>query len=108
MSVEAGGRLTSAFRDHVVAEGVFRCAAYILRLPSHGGHWVTIVPPYMDDATTRADTVVLLCDSMYTAPFLLTNDSCEDLLTTCAMDAAHAAVSAFGCEWGCFLMGLRL
>ena len=56
--------------------------------------------------TQRENTVAVLCDSLYTMPFHLTAELCEQLLTVCAIDAAHASLSAFACEWGCFLVGI--
>jgi len=99
-SVAGGGRLEMPFRDHITAEGIFHCVGYILRLPSHGGHWVAVLPPSV------ADSPALLCDSLYASPFTLNGIEVEELLLTCALDAAHSPVNAFAVHWGCFLAGV--
>ena len=103
-AVVSGGRLHAPFGDHVVAEGCFHSVGYLLRLPSHGGHWVSIVPSVFADVSAPAHILGLLCDSLYRSPFSLTQKDIEELLVACAMDCAHAAVSDFQGEWGCFLV----
>ena len=96
-SVAGGGRLETPFRDHITANGVFRCVGYVLRLPSYGGHWIAILPPSV------AGSAPLLCDSMHATPFVLRGAEVQELLMTCALDAAHSSVNAFEATWGCFL-----
>ena len=107
MSVVAGGRFENLFGDHIIAEGSYRVAGYLLRIPQHGGHWIALVPA--ESAEDRAASRALLCDSMLPAPLLLRPDEAAQLLTAAAFDAAgarHFNGNAFNAQWGCFLVGM--
>ena len=41
----AGSRFDEPFMQHVLPEGAFEVAGYVLRIPSRGGHWVAICLP---------------------------------------------------------------
>ena len=43
-SLVSEGRLMAPFLDHTGSEGLFSAANYILQIPSHGGHWIALVP----------------------------------------------------------------
>ena len=106
-SVVAGGRFENLLGDHMVREGAFRAAGYILRIPEHNGHWIALVPP--TDAGDRNAGRALLCDSLYPRPFLLENGDAQLLLTAAAFDGAAARQfnpNAFNAQWGCFLAAL--
>ena len=81
----------------VTAQGDFRSVAYLLRLPSHGGHWISILSPGTNFP------LPLLCDSLYSKPFDILPEEIEQLLQASAIDAAHCSIDAFRAEWGCFL-----
>ena len=81
----------------VTAQGDFRSVAYLLRLPSHGGHWISILSPGPNFP------LPLLCDSLYSKPFDILPEEIEQLLQASAIDAAHCSIDAFNVEWGCFL-----
>ena len=98
MSMTAGGRLQNPFGDFVLHEGCYRVVGYLLRLPSHGGHWVSILPASACEplADSRAG---ILCDSLYKRPFGLYAEQLEQLLQACALQQAH------GHGHACFLAG---
>ena len=72
-AVVGGSRLGDLFRDHIIREGAYQCIGYILRIPSHGGHWVSILP-----ATLSVDVLptiaAVLCDSMWSLLLISPND----------------------------------
>ena len=99
-----GGRFEHLFADHVIAEGTFRSTGYLLRIPSHNGHWIAIVPP--EDNGEEACERALLCDSIYRAPILLQLAEVVQLLAAAAFDAVAARrfnAMNFDARWGCFL-----
>ena len=98
-------RLDEPFSPHVIQEGIFNCLGYIFRLPSHGGHWIAMLPPHISNESFNTDAAALLCDSLYVSPYLLSLENVQMLLTACAPDAAHMAINAYVCDWGCFLVG---
>ena len=107
-SIVPRGRFEQPFADHAIPEGVYRVAGYILRIPSHGGHWVALVPP--EDPTDRDAGCAMLCDSLYPAPVLLQPGEMLQLLTAAAFDAAAARrfdPCGFNSQWGCFLAGVQ-
>ena len=106
MSVLAGSRLTDPFADHVIREGAYAAHGYVLRHPNHGGHWLSLLPTHFAGASNNPDTVALLCDSLYPAPFELTQEQTEQLLQASALDAA-TSLSDFNSDFGCFLVGKR-
>ena len=113
LSQIAGGRLTQPFSPFLVPAGEHRCFGYLLRLPSHEGHWVSILPssilhfnpahPYHPIGSANA--AALLCDSLFPCPFELTSGDVENLLTACAIDSSTSNLCLFQGEWGCFLIG---
>ena len=87
---------------------------YLLRIPSHGGHWITLLPgralnfnpahPHLrGDSETPA---ALLCDLLYPCPHVVSKEDVELLLMTCAIDIASLHPYHFQGSWGCFLIGL--
>ena len=104
-SVVPGGRLVNLFQDYIISEGVFKCVGYLLRIPTCGGHWISVVPVSTSSVPLLGHVRALLCDSLYSSPFMLTQHQAEDMLTACAIDAAHASIDAFNTDWGCFLIG---
>ena len=112
-SLLGGGRLEHPFRPHVVPqEGHFDAVGYLLRLPSHGGHWVTVVRLHLaagDIAVDTIDAVALLCDSIHPHPFLLQASELDQLLLACAFDAVSGMdvhYLDFQPQWCCFLLGV--
>ena len=100
------GRLQEPFRSYVIAEGSFTTVSYILRVPKHGGHWIAVLPP---TAGTDPTSAAILCDSMYAQPFELQAMELEELLMSCAFDAAGGLQQAFAdfhAEWCCLLVGV--
>ena len=93
-------RLVDPFGTHTTADGVFQSIAYLLRLPSHGGHWISLL------SASPSCPLPLLCDSLYSSPFEITTEEIEQLLQASAIDAAHCSIDAFTAEWGCFLAAL--
>ena len=106
MSILAGSRLSAPFADHVIREGAYEAHGYLLRHPNYRGHWLSLLPSHLMDASTKPDTVALLCDSLYSAPFELTQEQTEQLLQASALDAA-TSLSDFNSDFGCFLVGKR-
>ena len=116
MSVVPSGRLVEPFSSYVVPAGEFSVVGYLLRIPSHGGHWITVLPgrslhfnpahPYSDH---RQDTpAALLCDSLYPCPHVITLEDTEKLLVTCAMDLASLRPQEYQGSWACFLVGYEI
>ncbi len=84
-----------------------KALAYILRTPQAGGHWIALLPPETVAEESGPTTVAVLCDSLETAPFLLSQPETEDLLTACVMDNAASLASdanAAATRWACFLI----
>ena len=106
MTILAGSRLTEPFADHVIREGAYATHGYVLRHPNYGGHWLSLLPIHFTGAPNKPDTVALLCDSLYEAPFELTQEQTEQLLQASALDAA-TSLSDFNNDFGCFLVGER-
>ena len=44
-SLIARSRFDEPFAEHAISEGSFRTMCYLLRIPSHGGHWITLCRP---------------------------------------------------------------
>ena len=114
-SVCSGGRLSQPFSRHCVPAGEYACCGYLLRIPSHGGHWIAVLPgsalqsdPMLASVHEPFLPEALLCDSLYNCPFVLTRDDVEHLLTTCALDCAVLNPRLFQGEWGCFFVGYHL
>ena len=105
MSVLAVSRLDDPFADHVIREGTHTADGYLLRHPNHGGHWLSLIPA-LGVAPSNPNSVVLLCDSLYPAPFELTHEQTMQLLQASAVDAA-TSLSDFNSDFGCFLVGRR-
>ena len=93
--------IVCTFGIHTHAENVFQTIAYLLRIPSHGGHWIAIL------SSGTNCPLPLLCDSLYSEPFDIIPEETEQLLQASAIDAAHCSIDAFRAEWGCFLAALR-
>eukprot|EP00973_Karenia_brevis_P036465 5028376-Karenia_brevis.AAC.1 len=62
--LEAGNRFHIPFTDFYVEAATFLTVGYILRIPSHGGNWIALLP-------RSCSREALLCDSLYSAPFYL-------------------------------------
>ena len=92
MSLTGGGRLAQPFSPFCVPSGEYRCVGYLLRIPSYGGHWVSILPPsalYFNPAhplhpTGSTTAAALMCDSMFPCPFEIRCNELELLLTACS------------------------
>ena len=109
-------RFSEPFADQVLpGEGAYQTLGYLLRLPSSGGHWVSVLaaplaPPsrLIRDAPEFA---AYLCDSLHPAPFGLQTDEVGELLLACAFEAIRGAdvdLHSFHPDWCCFLLGLPL
>ena len=100
-SLLPGSRLAEPFREHLSLTGSHTAVGYLLRVPLHGGHWITLLPARMVTSTSSAKT--LLCDSLYPRPFLLGQEETAQLLQACAIDAdAGESYSTTG--FVCFLV----
>ena len=78
-------RWEEPFCEHVVPTGYHKVVGYLLRVPLHGGHWITLLPARVMTMVSPAET--LLCDSMHPEPFLLTREETRQMLRACADDA---------------------
>ena len=78
-------RWKEPFCEHVVLTGSHKVVGYLLRVPLHGGHWITLLPARVMTVVSSAET--LLCDSMHPQPFLLTREETRQMLRACANDA---------------------
>ena len=115
MSVVSGGRFHAPFANYVVPSGTYDCVGYLLRLPSHGGHWIAVLPGFVLDFNPAHPTAhisrshchhaAILCDSMFPCPFVITMADVECLLLASAMAAVTRNPSQFQGDWGCFLLG---
>ena len=117
-STQSGGRLADPFARYIVPSGMYSCVGYLLRTPSCGGHWVSLLPPeahaidpsiaHMSDADQQARKrpAAWLCDSLYECPLWMCDSDIEAVLIACAMEAGLAGLAGFQAEWGCFLIGL--
>ena len=90
------------FGNHIVPQGSQKTVGYLLRLPSHGGHWITLLPSGVVSAASPAHA--LLCDSLYPAPFLLTREETEQLLQAFVIDAPTSQ-DDYNTDFACFLVG---
>jgi hypothetical protein len=109
-SVAAGGRLVEPFADYLIKEGVHTCVGYLLRIPSAGGHWVSVVPgALVSEASSLQEAApdALLCDSLHNLPFSLSGEQVEQLLQASALSAANAAVAEVAIDFACFLVGRK-
>ena len=79
-------RLDEPFCQHVLLTGSHIVVGYLLCVPLHGGHWITLLPGRMVTSASSGNT--LLCDSLYRQPFLLVKEETQQLLRACAIDAA--------------------
>jgi hypothetical protein len=105
-SVVPGGRLEHPFRDWSLRDGSFACAGYVLRIPASGGHWVSLLPSNCLDGGHN-ETVGILCDSLYTVPFCLTQAEVESLLVATAFAQISRGSDGYkDMRWGCFLAGV--
>ena len=108
-----GGRFRSPFAPYVLPASAYDCVGYLLRIPSHGGHWIAIVPKSVLSYNPAHPTTIcasyeegaLLCDSLYPCPFLISLSELECLLTAVAVDTGTRNPSQFQGKWGCFLIG---
>jgi hypothetical protein len=101
------GRFEQPFAEHAIPDGIFKVVGYLLRIPTHGGHWIALAPP--EEASDCDAGCATLCDSLFPAPVLLQRDEMLQLLTAAAFDGAaarHFNANGFNSEWGCFLAGV--
>ena len=97
--------MLSPFAPHHSDGFIYTPAAYILRTPQSGGHWIALLPPSVLKADASEARVSVLCDSLQSRPYVLTFAETEDLLTACALEGVRAD-AAFGHDisWGAFLI----
>ena len=105
-SIVRGGRLLAPFESYIIAEGAFSCIGYLLRVPSYGGHWISLLPPVFPEAIESATTAGILCDSMFPIPFAIEQKEIEDLLLAFAITAAAEDFDHSNAAWACFLVGI--
>ena len=107
-AVNAGGRIDDPFKDYVLREGFFRCAGYLLRTPTGGGHWVALIPQQQAaravDEEELGDCKALLCDSLFPSPFRMCHEDIQQLLLACAMEISTADAMGRQTRWACFLV----
>ena len=99
-------RLFVPFQPHHTLTHIGQAAAYIIRLPSHGGHWVAILPRTVTSCTMPPSCHALMCDSMYSTPHAMRLEDVTALLTICAHEQAFADAHGASCEWRCFLVSI--
>ena len=99
-SVVRCSRLEEPWADHITQAGIFSAAGYLMRLPSHGGHWIAVLPqPGANDA--------LLADSLFRAPFVVAQDELHSLLLATALGTPGPAEVYSDIQWACFLVGVQ-
>ena len=98
-------RLPEPFANFFDAAASYVAAAYVLRTPQAGGHWIALVHPTTVGMVCDDGLAAVLCDSLLPAPFLLSLPETEDLLIACALEGVRPD-AGFGhnLEWGCFLV----
>ena len=92
------------FLNYRLPKGYLKPFGYLLRIPSYGGHWITLLRNNSEDM--GPDDGPLLCDSLLPAPFVLTKAETRQLLLAFAIDACttqHEYTPAFVC----FLVGTK-
>ena len=97
-------RLFAPFQTHHAPTHSCNAAAYILRIPSHGGHWVAILPGTAVPGTTTLSCVAVMCDSVYPTPHAMEHEDVTALLTICAHEQAFADTHGGSCDWRRFLV----
>ena len=92
----------------------FESLAYLLRLPTAGGHWIAVLNPHLVLPVTSQDhpeVAAILCDSLYAQPFGINSTEMSELLLACAMESASTQSMndpTFTPEWCCFLVGKKV
>ena len=83
-------RFDEPFCQHVMPTGIHKVVGYLVRVPLHGGHWITLLPGRVVWLPVASSAEAVLCDSMHPQPFLLSQEETKQLLQACASDAATA------------------
>ena len=98
-------RMLSPFAPHYSEDSNYASAAYILRTPQSGGHWIALLPPSVLNLDVSEAATSVLCDSLQSVPYVLTFAETENLLTACALEGVRAD-AGFGHDisWGAFLI----
>ena len=98
-------RMLSPFALHYGDGFSYAPAAYILRTPQSGGHWIALLPPSVLNLEVSEAATSVLCDSLESIPYVLTFAETENLLTACALEGVRAD-AGFGHDisWGAFLI----
>jgi len=100
-------RLLRPFVEHYDDGKQYKVVGYILRTPQAGGHWIAVLPPTTIGLETTGACAGVLCDSLVSSPFQLSEPEMESLLTMCALDgSSRQSRDAFAAhaEWACFLV----
>eukprot|EP00959_Pyramimonas_sp_CCMP1952_P386459 8099239-Pyramimonas_sp.AAC.4 len=105
---EIQDRLGNAFANYDTPESTYRPGAYLLRIPSSGGHWISVLNGSFVPANLQPESTALLCDSLYTTPHVISSTQVEDLLTTCAFEHSTRSSAQDFCPWHCFLVAHRM
>ena len=90
------------FANHTLPGGYLKPLGYLLRIPSHGGHWISLLPSEFVGA--KSPNAALLCYSLCPAPFLLTTMETQTLLQAFAIDASTSQ-NDHNPDFVCFLVG---
>ena len=93
------------FVNYSLPEGYLKPFGYLLRIPSYGGHWITLLRNNSEDM--KPDDGPLLCDSLLPTPFLLTEAETRMLLLAFAIDACSTQ-NEYTPDFVCFLVGTEL
>ena len=98
-------RMLSPFALHYGDGFSYAPAAYILRTPQSGGHWIALLPPSVLNLEVSEAATSVLCDSLESIPYVFTFAETENLLTACALEGVRAD-AGFGHDisWGAFLI----
>ena len=81
-------RFDEPFCQHVMLTGAPKLVGYLVRVPLHGGHWITLLPGRVVRLPFASSAQAVLCDSMHPQPFLVSQEETKQLLQACASDAA--------------------
>ena len=63
-------RFDEPFCQHVMPTGIHKVVGYLVRVPLHGGHWITLLPGRVVRLPFASSAQAVLCDSMHPQPFL--------------------------------------
>ena len=90
------------FANYRIPGGYLKPFGYLLRIPSYGGHWISLLRNNSEDMVP--DHGPVLCDSLLPAPFVLTKAETRQLLLAFSIDACSTQ-NEYMPDFVCFLVG---